>query len=549
MSAKIKASQTACVNELNGKFDAFVPTKSYLLHFSVRDTGIGIAAHLQKLLFQPFTQVHMDAARLHGGTGLGLVISKHLVELMGGNMWLDSVYGKGSTFHFTICCTGSNEGRPTWLQPMSIDSVDQPSRSTLLLIHPLQHTRSLIVGTLQSWGVNALVASSVQEGVEMLKSYQSNNNQRLFSVLTDYRAVSHCEQIDTDSQESLSMSVQSVDQTEPISPINRDDDEVARLHPLQPINRSGVIRYTPNLSLIKQLAQSVKQFTIDQSITATLPIIVLAPLSQQRRIRSLVHSVNSTINQAHSFVTTPIKSKTLFTVLSDALHGKISPTINQTINEEASPSPKSSTSHASPVASQLTSVQSLSRASSCLTTVTSETLVTKPTINRSSSSSVSYATQYPIPHVLIVEDNAINTKVLQRMLARLGFDQSIGPLHTHARVSCVENGQLAVDWVHRYVEKLSQRSDQQSNRSTPSLVVLMDVLMPVLSGTDATREIRASKTIPAPLQPYVIALTANAMAGDEQVCLNAGMNAYISKPITLASLTRALDDAVPKSMN
>jgi PAS domain S-box-containing protein len=72
------------------------------LHFAVRDTGIGIPKDRIDRLFESFTQVDASTTRRYGGTGLGLAISKHLSEMMGGTMWVESQVGKGSVFHFTI---------------------------------------------------------------------------------------------------------------------------------------------------------------------------------------------------------------------------------------------------------------------------------------------------------------------------------------------------------------------------------------------------------------------------------------------------------------
>ncbi len=93
------ASSDEKPNFTDEEADQNIPLKA--IHFSVSDTGIGIPEDKIGLLFESFSQVDASTTRVYGGTGLGLAISKNLVEMMGGRIWVDSVEGEGTTFHFT----------------------------------------------------------------------------------------------------------------------------------------------------------------------------------------------------------------------------------------------------------------------------------------------------------------------------------------------------------------------------------------------------------------------------------------------------------------
>ncbi len=118
------------------------------------------------------------------------------------------------------------------------------------------------------------------------------------------------------------------------------------------------------------------------------------------------------------------------------------------------------------------------------------------------------APQHP-RHILLVEDNAVNRKVALAILRLLGYD---------ATIAC--DGVAAIE----------------ACRTGAFDLVFMDVQMPVLNGLDATRAIRQ---LPGP-QPLIIAMTANAMPGDRENCVAAGMDDYLAKPINIADLQRAL---------
>jgi CheY-like chemotaxis protein len=123
--------------------------------------------------------------------------------------------------------------------------------------------------------------------------------------------------------------------------------------------------------------------------------------------------------------------------------------------------------------------------------------------------------QHPL-RILLAEDNAVNQKLALRILEQMGY-----------RADVASNGLEAVESVERQ----------------PYDVILMDVQMPDMDGLDATRKIR---TLTAITQPHIVAMTANALEGDREMCIAAGMNDYISKPVRVHELVEALRKAERK---
>ncbi len=149
------------------------------LHFSVRDTGIGIPKEKQQAIFEAFTQADASTTRKYGGTGLGLAIASQLVRLMGGSIWIESEPGHGTTFHFTTEFGISNE------QP----STDRFQLSALaglpvMVVDDNATNRRILEEMLKSWSLLPKVADG---GVAALTEMQraANEGQPYRLVLLD----------------------------------------------------------------------------------------------------------------------------------------------------------------------------------------------------------------------------------------------------------------------------------------------------------------------------------------------------------------------------
>ena len=365
--------------------------------FVVKDTGVGIAPEAAAKLFQPFSQADATTTRTHGGTGLGLVICKRLVELMGGKIGVRSELGKGSVFWFSI---------PFLKAPGDLEH----ARRTLRGVRALMLTGDLALAKrlgsyFAAWGVVHAQATAVPEALAKLRTSSGMGESFAYDVLiVDGNAVGG-------NPTTLLRNVGSDPALEDLRILFVAAEHVA----------------APDLSAEKR----------------TRPV--------QRRFNE--REVEQVLKQLLDIVEPGMEHAATFAVPASSEAPQV-----QILTPEAESQPLSG-------------------------------------------------------HVLLVEDNAVNRQVAQRLLALNGITYAVA-----------ENGKEALDALdHGGFD-----------------AVLMDCQMPVMDGYTATRVRRQKETSAGVGRIPIIAMTANAMAGDREKCLNAGMDDYMSKPLNRARLEQTL---------
>ncbi len=151
-----------------------------VLHFAVKDTGIGIAEGQRALIFDSFAQADVSTTREYGGTGLGLAISKQLVELMGGEIGVESTLGVGSTFWFTLPFVSGKDSsriRSRVFEPLF--------GRRILIVDDNQTNREVFARQLSAWEVEIQTAASAFDAMNMLAA-SANRGEFYDLVLLDF---------------------------------------------------------------------------------------------------------------------------------------------------------------------------------------------------------------------------------------------------------------------------------------------------------------------------------------------------------------------------
>ncbi|MBC7912662.1 MAG: response regulator, partial [Pyrinomonadaceae bacterium] len=194
------------------KLNKLNPDNSMVLDFEVRDTGIGIAADKLSRLFKAFSQVDSSTTRKYGGSGLGLVISERLIDLMGGEITVESTPGVGTSFHFSIDCIPGTDTTKTYVNENLVGCEGMK----VLIIDDNKTNLKILKTQLEHWKLSVVTALSGNEALQKL-----NQNPDFNLVITDM-------QMPEMSGAELSRQIKAIDNKLPIVLLSSIGDETRK---------------------------------------------------------------------------------------------------------------------------------------------------------------------------------------------------------------------------------------------------------------------------------------------------------------------------------
>lgn len=410
------------------------------LRFAVKDTGIGISPESQEKLFRSFSQVDASHTRQYGGTGLGLAICKELVQLMGGDIGVESAAGEGSTFWFTVPL-----GVVVTDEPKSSDSPRSESSiplagKKLLVVDDNPTNRKVVRIEATAWGMEVDEAAGAAIALAALRAAAIQGKPYDIALLDM--------QMPEITGETLALEI-------------RSDAVVAS-------------------------TKLVIMTSVDDGDIAT-------------RMRDIGYQ---------GYLVKPVKCSQLFECLTRALGGEFL-AVSEGLDVSVFSPPLTLREEASFFADS-----DISRGKEFLLPDSQKQPATS---NKNLS-------------ILLVEDTPVNQKVVLNQLQQLNY-----------QADCANNGREALDIL----------SDRDYD------LILMDCQMPILDGYQTTEAIRqrenrfssrsaslragGSEKREIDRHTVIVGLTAYAMKGDREKCIAAGMDDYLSKPVTIDELAAVLN--------
>lgn len=448
----------------------------YKMIFKVSDTGIGIAPDQKEKLFKSFSQVDTSITRKFGGTGLGLIISRRLVDMMHGTIDVESQVGKGSTFWFSAFFNEDPQDELTQIpDPVNLSGLK------VLLVDDNATNLQIFRKYLEFWYCDVEEVIDPRLGIDRI--IQANDEGNPFDII-----LVDCQMPYIDGL-TFAKEVRKKMAKNPVRMVMLSS--IANIIPPDELKESGFVGFLNKPVKIQELRDSIEKALSIEPVFDSPGSEPDEPLAKKPDERVLFDEIPI----AHENTKPPGKADQEIEIVRE--EPKVEPKAKPEAEPEEEPEiepevqPKEEP-EAEP-----------------------EEEVEKAPVEEVNQDQPKQAGSDTEPKILLVEDNKINQRIAMLHLEKMGYD-----------ISLAENGQEAVD---KY-------------KNGAFSLIFMDVQMPVMDGYEATRQIRKfEKEQNIEKAIHIIAMTANAMKGDRESCLAAGMNDYISKPFKADELKNTLE--------
>ncbi len=390
------------------------------LTFKIEDTGIGIPNKDLAHVFHKFRQVDGSNTRKYEGTGLGLSITSNLIDLMGGDIGVESELGKGTVFKANLSFPLAEDESPRRTPPFEIKG------SNVLVVDDNKINRDIYTEQLKHWQCRPLAVESGQKALHVLKNAQSQNV-NFDLIIIDYHMP--------------------------------DMNGEALFNALK---ANPAFRNIPVLMLssVSEDATAKRLMANGLARSLTKPVRASMLLDNIANILFAAKATDEPLDTAMSM--TPVNQKPYAPLQIAELTDTVEPENNQPATRESMSSDK---------------VERLD--------------------------------------ILVAEDNETNQIYMRYILDEIDVTYKI-----------VDNGVQAVESWGAHKPRL----------------ILMDISMPEMNGYEATDKIRAFEKDGRSERTPIIAVTAHTLKGDRERCLEAGMDDYLSKPLTISSLHKKLEE-------
>ncbi|MEK3875995.1 HAMP domain-containing protein [Paenibacillus sp. FSL M7-0420] len=500
--------------------------------FSVSDTGIGIPAEKQQIIFEAFQQADGSTNREYGGTGLGLAISREIAEMLGGEISLYSEVGKGSVFNLYLPTDAEfTEPEPPKAHvPEVIDITPAKRRSSLvkpeeepfaddrdgiepgdrvfLIVEDDQKFNEIILGMLHKKGIKAVIATSGWDVLELVQKYQPS------AITLDLHLGG-----DTDGWLVLQQLKNDIGVRHiPVCVMTVDEDEVQLL-------QKGAYDYFRKPVTNEELENALDRLNRFADHTTANLLVAVQDEQERKHIAELLDNPDLTLTLVETGrkALNQLNSKTFDAIVLDSsladmnlirflremyknARNKRIPVLVQ-MNRKLTPEEETEWDELAKMA-VLKEVKSDAQLIDESTLALHRKAENLPPLSREKLVKL-YQSDEMIEYkkVLVVDDDIRNIFALTSILER-----------HQMKVIPAENGQDAITLLEQ----------------TPDIgIVLMDIMMPGMDGYETTRAIREK---PEWRDLPILALTAKAMKGDRELCLEAGCSDYITKPVNSGQL-------------